>query len=111
MQSSKLVMIERSGFRGMDSRPGIDPADVSRVHQSADFAVDSARVSVDDKNGFVGWTNQVGTEKAGAGNRAIWGTPFAQVTVQWFTHSRNDINFSCETQIMKIQIFLIFAGS
>jgi hypothetical protein len=99
MQSSKLVMIERSGFRGMDSRPGIDPADVSRVHQSADFAVDSACVSVDDKNGFVGWTNQVSTEKAGAGNRAIWGTPFAQVTVQWFTHSRNDINFSCKTKI------------
>ena len=65
------------------------------MQQSTDFPIDSARVSVDDEDGFGCWTNAVSTEKAGAGNRAIWGSPFAQMTVQWFTHSCNDINFSC----------------
>jgi hypothetical protein len=32
------------------------------------------------------------------------------VTVQWFTHSSNDINFSCKTQNWKLNFFSYSRG-
>ena len=78
-----------------DSRPRVDPANMARMDQAADFAVDGARVSVDDKDGFVGWANQVCAEQAGARDGAIGGAPFGKMAVQRFTNARYDVDFSC----------------
>lgn len=78
----------------LDSRPRVNPADVARMHQAADLAVDGARVAVNDEDGFVGRTDEIGAEEAGAGNWTIRSSPLGQVAVKRFTNSRDNVHFS-----------------
>ena len=65
------------------------------MNESADFAVDGAAVSVDDKDGLVCRTDEVSAKESRRGNRAIGRAPFRQVTVQRFANARDDVHFAC----------------
>ena len=56
---------------------------MSWMNEATNFAIDSARVAVDNEDGLLGRTNQIRPENAGAGDGSVGRSPLGQIRVQW----------------------------